>query len=147
MHERCGVAKMCAWVRPSRFLRARLSTAGRALDIVLSVPCVTGFASLGLLIAALAQAFDENHCSDILVLLKPRRSARLLPPVTLVSGYGFTRRESRVAAELANGSAVPKAALKLNIAEQAAHTHLLQLFEKTNTGRQAELVRMLQSGA
>ena len=90
------------------------------------------------MIAALEETPADDACVQILVLLKPRRSP--------VSAYGFTRREARVAAEIANGNSVQQTAINLNIAEQTVRKHLRKRFEKTGTGRQAELVGMLQSG-
>jgi DNA-binding CsgD family transcriptional regulator len=60
--------------------------------------------------------------------------------------YGFTLAESRLATELLRQHSVAEAAAILEISQNTARTHLKRLFEKTNTRRQSELLRLLGSG-
>jgi DNA-binding CsgD family transcriptional regulator/PAS domain-containing protein len=60
--------------------------------------------------------------------------------------YGLSRAESRVAALLASGYRLEQAAEMLGVAYETVRKHLKQIFSKTGTFRQAELVRILVSG-
>jgi DNA-binding CsgD family transcriptional regulator len=60
--------------------------------------------------------------------------------------YGLSRAESRVAALLASGYRLEQVAEALDIAYETVRKHLKQIFGKTGTYRQAELVRMIVTG-
>lgn len=96
------------------------------------------------LLEALA-AFDRETRGAILaqildLLEEPdRRSATLL----LQERLGLTRTEARVATRLADGHALATIAAELSIADATVRTHLRNIFRKTNTGRQAELVALV----
>ncbi|BAW07137.1 helix-turn-helix transcriptional regulator [Nocardia seriolae] len=62
---------------------------------------------------------------------------------TLRELYGLTRAESQVAFEVLRGSGLSAVARELYISVNTARTHLRQVFAKTGTNRQAELVRLL----
>jgi len=57
--------------------------------------------------------------------------------------FGLTAAEAAVALEILNGNGLKSAARRLGISPATARTHLTAIFGKTNTGRQAELVRVL----
>jgi DNA-binding CsgD family transcriptional regulator/PAS domain-containing protein len=59
--------------------------------------------------------------------------------------YRLTRAEARLAAALANGQGLGRAAEELKITRNTAKTQLQQIFAKTQTSRQAELVRLLMA--
>jgi DNA-binding CsgD family transcriptional regulator len=61
----------------------------------------------------------------------------------LSGAYGLTRRESDLAALIAGGCGPAEAAETLGISVGTARHYLKQVFEKTETHRQAELVRLL----
>lgn len=63
----------------------------------------------------------------------------------LRSRFGLTRAQAALALEILNGDGIQAAADRLSIARATARTHLAQIFEKTGTQRQAELVRLLLS--
>lgn len=60
--------------------------------------------------------------------------------------YGFTPAESRVAVKLMQGESVEEAAGELDVSLNTARTHVKRLFEKTDTHRHRELLRVLLSG-
>lgn len=60
--------------------------------------------------------------------------------------YGLTGAEARVAALLARGYRLDEIAELLDVAYETTRKHLKQIFGKTGTGRQADLVRMVMSG-
>jgi DNA-binding CsgD family transcriptional regulator/GAF domain-containing protein len=58
--------------------------------------------------------------------------------------FKLTAAEARVACEIATGEGVVGVAESLGILPSTARTHLHRVFEKTDTRRQAELVKMLE---
>lgn len=56
--------------------------------------------------------------------------------------YGLTAAETRVFSELISGEGLTKAAERLKITEPTARTHLRNILAKTQTHRQAELMRL-----
>ncbi len=57
--------------------------------------------------------------------------------------YGLTGAESRLACVLATGRDLGDAAEALHITQESARTYLKRIFAKTNTRRQADLVRLI----
>jgi DNA-binding CsgD family transcriptional regulator len=69
----------------------------------------------------------------------------LLPVSQLQAAFDLTEAEARLAGLLANGEELRRAAEQLKITYGTARTRLAQIFQKTDTRRQAELVRLLIS--
>jgi len=81
--------------------------------------------------------------SSVAVLIS-EPAAQIKPsPQQLREQFGFTPAESRLAAELAAGHTLKRAAECLSISIHTARTHLKSLFAKTETRRQADLIRKL----
>jgi len=57
--------------------------------------------------------------------------------------FGLTPAEARLALHLVAGEALRAAAVKLSITYETARTHLKNIFNKTGTCRQAELVKVI----
>lgn len=57
--------------------------------------------------------------------------------------FGLTPAQAALAREIARGDGLDAAAARLGVTRATARTHLAQLFAKTRTRRQAELVRLL----
>ena len=57
--------------------------------------------------------------------------------------YGLTPAETAFVTEIVRGDGIQACADRLGISRSTARTHLLHIFRKTNTSRQAELVRLL----
>ncbi len=66
-------------------------------------------------------------------------------PDQLVSLYQLTPAEARLAARLAAGGSLEKAAGSLGIKYETARTHLKRVFSKTGTDRQSDLLHLVQS--
>jgi DNA-binding CsgD family transcriptional regulator/PAS domain-containing protein len=80
----------------------------------------------------------------ILCVSDPERKAA--PPTEeLRRRFGLTRAQAALAIEILAGDGIQAAADRLSIARATARTHLAQVFEKTGTQRQSELVRVLLS--
>ncbi|WP_127143966.1 response regulator [Pelagibacterium montanilacus] len=72
---------------------------------------------------------------------RPRPSASVLAPL-----FGLTRTEAEIALELADGHKPAAIAAALGIAQTTVAFHMRNLFQKTGTGRQAELVALILAG-
>jgi DNA-binding CsgD family transcriptional regulator len=57
--------------------------------------------------------------------------------------FGLTEAQAGLAIEIAKGHGLKACARRLGIAVTTARSHLRQIFEKTDTKRQAELVRLI----
>lgn len=65
------------------------------------------------------------------------------PPDALMRLHGLTRRQAELAVVLAAGHSLEETAAALGISTATARVHLRQVFAKTDTHRQAELVKLL----
>ena len=66
------------------------------------------------------------------------------PPVTAFADYfGLTPAQAALAHELAAGDGLTAAAKRLGVSHNTVRTHINQIFQKTATRRQAELVRLI----
>lgn len=61
--------------------------------------------------------------------------------------YDFTPAEMKLVVELVNGRSIKESARKLGITEGTIRNHLKQVFRKTGTHRQGELIALLLGGA
>jgi DNA-binding CsgD family transcriptional regulator len=84
----------------------------------------------------------QTRPSVMIFLIDPDRRVKADGGV-LRNLYGFTPAESRVAAELMRGESVEETARDLDVSLNTARTHMKHLFEKTDTHRHRELVRLL----
>ncbi len=103
---------------------------GRCPLIVDALPLETGFA-------------DDSGNVGMLITITDvaRRSA---PSEGLLTAmFALTPAEARLAAALASGAMIDKAAEALCITRETARTRLKAIFAKTGTSRQAELVAVL----
>lgn len=63
----------------------------------------------------------------------------------LRSHFGLTDAQAKLAIEIAKGEGLKACARRLGIAVSTGRSHLKQIFEKTETRRQAELVRVISA--
>ena len=69
---------------------------------------------------------------------------RPAPPTVIIrQRYGLTRAEAAFALEILKGDGIQACADRLGITRATARTHLAHIFRKTDTRRQAELVRLI----
>src|SRR5262245_22195948 len=100
-------------------------------------------------IIATARRFDNaprdgglGAPASVIFLSDPERKATF-DAETMRRLYGLTRAEANIAVLLAEGRHLDQAADLLDISINTARTHLKRVLEKTNTTRQADLVRLL----
>ena len=78
----------------------------------------------------------------MLLITDPDKLPRVLPEI-IGPLFDLTSSESRLAAEIASGATLDMAAENLGLTVSTVRTYLKQIFSKTDTSRQAELVRLI----
>jgi len=78
-----------------------------------------------------------------LVIVRDPEAHRTIAAEALIQGYGLTPREAGLAVALADGHTVEQAAEQLAMRYETARTHLRRILSKTQTSRQAELMKLL----
>jgi DNA-binding CsgD family transcriptional regulator len=85
----------------------------------------------------------DGRRARVIVFLTDPREGTDVDASTLAKLYGLTRAESRLALRLGRGETLTNAAKASGITIATARTHLAAVFQKTDTTRQAALVRLL----
>ena len=83
--------------------------------------------------------------ASVAVFTKDPAEAPLMPGEAFARLYRLTGGELRVLLALTQGLGAKEAADVLGISEPTARTHLQHIFSKTDTTRQADLLRLLQN--
>jgi DNA-binding CsgD family transcriptional regulator/PAS domain-containing protein len=85
---------------------------------------------------------SERSCA-IVFIKDPQDHPATLSLSLFAQHFGLTPAQAAVSREIAAGDGVAAAASRLGISYATARTHLLQIFQKTGTTRQAELVHLM----
>jgi DNA-binding CsgD family transcriptional regulator/PAS domain-containing protein len=83
--------------------------------------------------------------ASVAVFMKDPADAPMMPGEAFARLYKLTGGELRVLMSLAQGLGGKEAADLLGIGEPTMRSHLQRIFAKTNTARQADLLRLLQN--
>lgn len=113
-----------------------------------SVPREGGKRPLTLLVMPVKDRTQRRSDRDpgaVLFIGDPERPVDI-DPRQLVRMYNLSRAEARVAVLLARGMRLDQSAQHLGLTYETVRKHLKQIFAKTGTDRQAELIRTLTSG-
>ena len=87
---------------------------------------------------------EPTDAAIVLYVLNPEADvARLVTPVCKL--YALSPVECRLVVQLAMGATLAEAASSMRVKEQTARAYLKQIFLKTATNRQADLVRLMLS--
>ena len=78
-----------------------------------------------------------------LVFITDPQAVPVLDPALLHRLYGISTAECRVAQQLLHGQTLQQAACHLHLGSNTVKTHVQQLFEKTRTHRQQQLIGLL----
>lgn len=99
--------------------------------------------SIGSLALAQADTFPQGPCA--LVIIRPIKlglSAGFVEEIRRL--FGLTPKEASIAAALAAGEPLKTIAIDEGVKSSTARTHLLQIFRKTGTNQQSQLVALLK---
>ncbi|WP_028966581.1 helix-turn-helix transcriptional regulator [Sphingomonas phyllosphaerae] len=101
-----------------------------------------GYLVSGWPLASERRALVPDRAAILVTLVDPL--AAPTPPVALWRGaFGLTAREADLAVALFSGRTLEEAAVLLGITINTIRVHLRQIFAKTQTARQSELLRLL----
>jgi len=132
-----------------REMIASVSGAGPSEEtetIALSLPRRSGKRPLTFLLTPVTTEGDTDDGAVAVMYLGDPDFERTFNHERIAKLYGLSRAESRVAALLAAGYRLEQTADLLGVAYETVRKHLKQIFSKTGTYRQAELVRILVTG-
>lgn len=122
---------------------------GQAPGGFLTVPRPSLKPSLSIFVAPISDAdagrpglFNPMRPNAIVVINNAEWAAKV-PSAFLQQRYGMTPAEARLAAALANGASLQQAAERFGVVKGTVRTQLKQIFAKTHTQRQSDLVRLL----
>lgn len=121
--------------------------AGEDKVVGLQLHRVTGEGSLSSLACALPARNDDPADAPALALFlaAPERRGRA-PETLLMELFGLTPTEARVAGALAKGARPADVAEELGVSQTTVAFHMRNLFQKTGTNRQADLVALILAG-
>jgi DNA-binding NarL/FixJ family response regulator len=113
-------------------------------DEIISFPRVSG--GRPYLVLVPSQRLSGQDIDENVVLLVIDTEQRIkISGETLVRLYNLTKSETRIALMLIDGKRLDQIAEELDVAQTTVVFHLKNLFRKTDTHRQADLVRVLLS--
>jgi DNA-binding CsgD family transcriptional regulator len=81
------------------------------------------------------------------VFIRDLEIRQTVPPEMVAKLFGLTLAEARVVVELVKGKRPQEVAEDLEVSLNTVRNRLKQIFSKTNTGRQSELVSLVLSSA
>jgi DNA-binding CsgD family transcriptional regulator len=116
---------------------------------VLRVQRPSGKVDLGLVVRPVVHRTQVHGSDNVVaaVLLSDPDRGGAVSMKALKELFDLTNMEAALTCELAEGLSVSEAAERLNIAVNTARSHLRAIFEKTDTGRQAQLIRLVLKSA
>ena len=114
-----------------------------ATNNVLALPCPDGSKLSVEIVPIKAETYWVPQRPVAMVFIRDPKPNALPSREEIQQLFGLTHAQAALARELLNGDGIPAAAERLGISRSTARTHLLELFQKTGTNRQAELVRMI----
>jgi DNA-binding CsgD family transcriptional regulator len=89
-----------------------------------------------------AVAVDQRDPAVIIYIFDPERDVRqMLAPICVM--YKMTSAEARLAQHLVSGMRITEAAEAMRVQPDTARAYLKQVFSKTGTNRQVDLVRVM----
>jgi DNA-binding CsgD family transcriptional regulator len=123
--------------------------ARRPERVALPIRGTSGALPLTVIVSQLKTATGESDREPVVAIFMadPNAAQVDIPEERLVSLYGLSRPEARLAVRLVQGLTLEEIADELRISIHTVRVYLKQIFTKTNVHRQSALVRLLVSGA
>ena len=117
-------------------------------DAHISIPRSDGMRPLSILVSPTPKTigpFGSRHSVAVILISDPDDRI-VINPDSLRDIYKLTAAEARLTAVFAEGLPLKEVAQRLNITYETARTYLKRTYGKTNTSRQAELIRLVHAG-
>ena len=124
--------------------------AARTGDTIgISLPRPSGRRPLSVIVAPLPRIRRMWVIDDarLVVFVTDPDLARIAAPATIARVLNLTPAEGRLAHELATGASLEEAASRLGLQLETVRSRLKTIFQKTDTHRQADLVRLILTTA
>lgn len=102
---------------------------------------------LSLMVAPLQLNNPGRNVPVAAIFVRDLEVRRSVPPEVLAKLFGLTPAEARVVVELVTGKRPQEVADELGVSLNTVRNQLKQIFSKTNTGRQSELISLVLSSA
>ncbi|HLY44851.1 MAG TPA: helix-turn-helix transcriptional regulator [Stellaceae bacterium] len=119
------------------------ATIASGMNGTLALTCAAGTRLTVEIVALRAKTWRLPQRPAAIVFIESARRNIMPSPEQIGRLFDLTPAQAALARELLHGDGIPAAAVRLGISRSTARTHLLKLFEKTGTNRQAELVRLI----
>jgi DNA-binding CsgD family transcriptional regulator/PAS domain-containing protein len=122
-----------------------IASSGDSPGGVMRAPRPSGKRPYGLLVVAVSRQYPALSVlrPAVCIMISDPEKQKPLPSSRLQAAFGLTEAEARLAALLAAGEELRSAAEKLGITYGTARTRLAEIFQKTETRRQGELIKLL----
>lgn len=118
---------------------------GADVDCALSVPRLSGQAALSVLVVPVGRDEEAHATGAALFFAQPEEPLQIAPE-TLEGLYGLTTAEARLVIALVGGHKLEEAAQLSGTSPHTVRNQLKSAFRKTETNRQAELVKLVLTG-
>lgn len=114
---------------------------------VMTIERADGARPLSIKIAPVELNAGENSSRVAAVFVRDLDVRQSVPPEVVAKLFGLTFAEARVVVELVKGKRPQEVADDIGVSLNTVRNQLKQIFSKTNTGRQSELVSLVLSSA
>jgi DNA-binding CsgD family transcriptional regulator len=94
-----------------------------------------------------AKFFDSEHRALAIGFVTDPDAVSNVDEGLLCNTFGLTAAEARIAQEVLSGDSLEDIARRIGVSENTAKTQLQSVYGKTNTHRQAQLVKLLMGFA
>jgi len=131
---------------PAKSAALRRLIAGDGVDAgagLLALPRVDGLPMAAQVLSLKAETTWLPQAPAAIVFVTDPRAAPLPSQKEIQLLFDLTAAQTAVASELLNGAGVQAVARRLGISASTVRTHLLEIYQKTGTHRQADLVRLI----
>lgn len=132
--------------QPGVDLRAMIDQAlrGDAVNFApVTVPRNNGTRDVILLVGPLSES--QQHLARVIVLIVDPSQRNVAAPQLLERAFGLTPTEARIARSLAQGQRPEDIAREMGVSGTTVAFHLKNLFSKTETNRQSDLIALILS--
>ncbi len=103
---------------------------------------------LSIMVAPVQMSTESEGNSQVAaIFIRDLEVRQSVPPEILAKLFGLTPAEARVVVELVKGKRPQEVADDLSVSLNTVRNQLKQIFSKTNTGRQSELISLVLSSA